>query len=245
MQQITEAISKGTDAIKNKSGDLVEYLKQNPRLASMLLAGGGAGLAGGLLTSATPEREGETKGSRRLRILRNALLTGAAGAGAAGLGSEAFKRVEEAIPADQPHPLSSFLTSPLVRTAGGAGGALAGVAAGAKGDIDDALVSGIMHLKDKSPGNGPLSTFKEMHDKVSPAGRANFVKNHLPAGTSITHTSPLNQLANMVKNEKVRATLQKALGGRARQLGVLGGAAGFFAPELFDKATDTLAALGE
>jgi hypothetical protein len=43
----------------------------------------------------------------------------------------------------------------------------------------------------------------------------------------------------------VKATLQKILGGRGRQLGVLGGAAGLFAPEILGKLMDTLEVIGE
>ena len=53
----------------------------------MLLAGGGAGLAGGYLTSQQPEDEAESNSSRRMRIIRNALLSAGAGAGAVGLGA--------------------------------------------------------------------------------------------------------------------------------------------------------------
>ena len=246
MQNISDTISKGTSAVKDTANEVIEYLKSNPRLASMLLAGGGAGLAGGMLTAGGAEREGETKGSRRLRILRNALLSGAAGAGAAGLGSEAFSRMEQAIPADQPHPLSAFLTGPEVRGAGGVAGALAGMGAGRTGDINDELIAGMSKLKDTSKGVGPLSTFKTLESQgVSPAGRANFVKRHLPADAHVEYSSPLNAMAAKIKDPKVKATLQKILGGRGRQLGVLGGAAGLFAPEILGKLMDTLEVIGE
>ena len=57
----------------------------DPKLLPALLAGGAGALAGGTLTAMSPERQGESRGSRRWRILRNALLLGGAGAGGTAL----------------------------------------------------------------------------------------------------------------------------------------------------------------
>lgn len=55
-------------------------------LLGMLAAAGGSGLLGGYLSSQTPERHGETRSQRRLRILQNAALTAGAGGAVAGTG---------------------------------------------------------------------------------------------------------------------------------------------------------------
>jgi len=119
--QAGEGLNKGLDVLKDKASQAGDYLQANPTLAAMLLAGGGSGLLGGYLTSQQSEEEGESKASRRGRILRNALLAAAAGAGTVGLGAAGYKRLAEATPAGSLNPVQEKLTSPFARGAGAAG----------------------------------------------------------------------------------------------------------------------------
>ncbi len=106
------------NSLKQAPGQALDYLKANPTIAAMLLAGGGAGLAGGYLTSQQPEDEAESNSSRRMRIIRNALLSAGAGAGAVGLGAIGYKRLSEAVPAGTMSPAEEKLKNPLVRAVG-------------------------------------------------------------------------------------------------------------------------------
>lgn len=134
--QAGDSIGKGLDTLKGKASQAGDYLQANPTIAAMLLAGGGAGLLGGYLTSRQPEEEGESKTSRRLRILRNALLAGGAGAGAVGLGAEGFKRLSQAVPEGSKNPVEEKLTSPAFRALGGAGAGAFGFSRGYAKDMD-------------------------------------------------------------------------------------------------------------
>ena len=136
MQKITDTITQGAGAIQNKGQEAIQYLQSNPRIAAMLLAGGGAGLAGGMLTASSPNRTTESKGSRRLRILRNALLAGGAGAGVVGLASAGSKRMLEAVPAQTEDPVSEMLTGGVARGIAGTAGGLAGAGLGGRRDMN-------------------------------------------------------------------------------------------------------------
>jgi len=119
--QAGEGLNKGLDVLKDKASQAGDYLQANPTLAAMLLAGGGAGLLSGYLTSRQPEDETESKSQRRGRILRNALLAAAAGAGTVGLGAAGYNRLAEATPAGSVNPVQEKLTSPFARGAGALG----------------------------------------------------------------------------------------------------------------------------
>jgi hypothetical protein len=92
------------------------------------LAGGGLGgaLLGGLTSNAVQGDEKDPS-ERRKRVLRDALLGAAVGAGAGGLGAYGFKQLATAKPVGEPTPLESTLTDPWLL--GGLGGA--GLTAGA------------------------------------------------------------------------------------------------------------------
>ena len=93
-----------------------DYLSKNPTILGMLLGGAGAGLTGGYLSSRIPQGARETKGGRRLRILRNALLAAGAGAGATGLAMSGAEQLNTALPKDDVDPATSFLTGGVPRT---------------------------------------------------------------------------------------------------------------------------------
>lgn len=86
-------------------GGLQELLS-NPRVASMLLAGAGGGLVGGALSARSPRRRGESRGERRRRILRDALLTAGAGAGVVGLGQFGYDQFNTVLPEGPQNPVS-------------------------------------------------------------------------------------------------------------------------------------------
>lgn len=104
----------------------------DPKILPYLIAGGGSALAGGALTAAAKPREGESRGSRRWRILRNALMLGGAGAGAYGLVNKGIKdTVTQPLPANDQNPLTSkfhdIVSSPLAYGASAAGGVGMGI----------------------------------------------------------------------------------------------------------------------
>jgi hypothetical protein len=135
--QAGEGLNKGLDVLKDKASQAGDYLQANPTVAAMLLAGGGSGLLSGYLTSQQAEEESESKAQRRGRILRNALLAAAAGAGAVGLGSAGYKRLAEATPAGSVNPVQEKLTSPFARGAGAIGAGLLGFSRGSNMDLAD------------------------------------------------------------------------------------------------------------
>jgi len=97
----------------------------NSKYLPEMLAGGGAGILGGALPADTPQRPGESAGGRRWRILRNALLSGGAGAGAVALARTGQEQLTTALPAGDKDPVVSRLTSPTARGVDAAAGGLA------------------------------------------------------------------------------------------------------------------------
>lgn len=98
-----------------------DYISQNPRITRSLLAGLGTAAVGGGLTAFGRGREGESKGKRRWRILRNALLMGAAGAGAYGLTSYGAGQLATADPGTDDElidPIANWTTGLLGAGAG-------------------------------------------------------------------------------------------------------------------------------
>lgn len=114
---LNSTLSAAKDYLQSGAGAVQEFASANPTLAAMLLAGGGAGLVGGALTAKQPEVEGEAKSDRRKRILRNALLSAAGGAGAVGLGASALNRFATAVPSGSKGPIEQVAESALGRSA--------------------------------------------------------------------------------------------------------------------------------
>lgn len=103
-----------------------DYLSNNPKALAMLIGGAGSGLVGGYLSSRVPKGPNESKGGRRLRILRNALLAAGAGAGATGLAMTGADELNTALPVDDVDPATSLMTGSIPRTlaVGGVGAGL-------------------------------------------------------------------------------------------------------------------------
>ena len=259
--QAGESLGKGLDVLKDKASQAGDYLQANPTLAAMLLAGGGAGLLGGYLTSRQPEEEGESKMQRRGRILRNALLAGGAGAGAIGLGAAGLKHFSEAVPSGSINPVQEKLTSPEARLLGGAGGAAIGLSRGTKADTSDVvdqarrfLVKNKVNVKGMSPDDilayAEKGNFKPTPDKLTGAV-ANLSKN-------INDPKLIDNLAKIFGKERATAIamqmntyrpqintampkIQKALNtilwtSRAGRYARLGGLGGLFLPEIIGGA---------
>lgn len=223
-----EGLNQGLDVLKDKASQAGDYLQANPTIAAMLLAGGGSGLLGGYLTSQQEEEESESKMQRRGRILRNALLAAAAGAGAVGLGAEGYRRLAEATPAGSVNPIQEKLTSPFARTAGAAGAGILGLMQGDKADVLDAASQARRTLTPdeltKFKGSTPseyIDLAKLKNKKFSPQRTGFF--NPAVAGNS------------KILNGILRTLLGSS---RAGQLARAGGAVGLFAPEILSKTTD-------
>lgn len=107
--------------VKSAAG-IMDWAKENPALAT----GIGSGVAGGLLTAGGRRQPGESRTRRTFRVLRNALLTGALGAGAVGAVRAGGNALSNALPADDVDPATRALTSGTLRGALGITGAGAG-----------------------------------------------------------------------------------------------------------------------
>lgn len=257
--QAGEGLGKGLDVLKDKASQAGDYLQANPTLAAMLLAGGGSGLLGGYLTSQQPEEEGESKTSRRGRILRNALLAGAAGAGTVGLGAAGLKRLSEATPAGSENPVQEKLTSLSARGLGGLGGAGIGFSIGAKKDLasEAAQAFNVLSKEEKlraakmSPEQIISLAGKRL--KFKPDKITDYVDNlHMNVQSPEFHKNlskvfgknraaailmDLNQNPNKIK--QVQNVLTKVLGtSRAGRYARIGGLGGIFLPEIIGGAKD-------
>lgn len=225
-----QAVAQGADALKDKASQAGDYLQANPTVAAMLAAGGGAGLLGGYLTAQGPTDDSESKASRRLRILRNALLAGGAGAGAVGLGAEGLKRLSQAVPEGSQNPVQEKLTSPTVRGIGGVGGAALGFAHGNKLDTADFRRQALSKLDTdeaaKLVGADP--------EEIIAYAKKN--KGFIPAASD-----PITQSMGKIKSPLL-AKVMKGLVGTTRggQMARAGLGAGLMLPEVLGQAKNLL-----
>lgn len=90
-----EAAPVATSSSQSLLNTAKDTFSNRTALYALLASALGSGAIGGLLTARSPKRQDETPGQRRLRILRNALGTGAAGAGVAGAGLLAKNLLEQ------------------------------------------------------------------------------------------------------------------------------------------------------
>jgi hypothetical protein len=224
--QAGEGLNKGLDTLKDKASQAGDYLQANPALAAMLLAGGGAGLLGGYLTSQQPEEEGESKMSRRGRILRNALLAAAAGAGTVGLGAEGYKRLAEAVPEGSVNPVQEKLTSPFARGAGAAGAGIIGFSKGRNLDYAE--------LADKA------RNFLRPADQIAAKGmKPEEVIAFAESKGFTPRTSGFFNPAIFKGSPKLNKVLSTLIGtSRGGQLARAGGAVGLMIPEILSGAKD-------
>lgn len=120
---LMESIGKGLGSVRDTVTD--------PKVLPYLLSGGAGAAAGGFLTSRTPERPGEDRGSRRKRILRNAALLGAGTAGAHKLINDGLPGITAPKPPGGPTAPQAALEGVSKNPAyyGVAGGTLAGLVA--------------------------------------------------------------------------------------------------------------------
>ena len=224
MQNIADDASASFNKVK-------EYLNGNPRIAAMLAVGGGTALLGGGLTAREKERTGESKGSRRLRILRNALLTGAAGAGTVGLASSGYDSLANAVPANSETPATELAGNPLTRVLAAVGLGGAGLSAGGKLDTKD-VASQIR----RKPGINLSSKTYQLSD-------ANFIDRAAREGHTASPKNSIGHIADRIPGNKGKIvsgtkSLLSGAGGISRKsvLGAAGAAGGYFAPDLIAAA---------
>jgi len=223
--QAGEGIGKGLDTLKDTASEAGDYLQANPTIAAMLLAGGGSGLLGGYLTSQQKEDESESKMSRRGRILRNALMSAAAGAGAVGLGAEGYRRLAEATPADSVNPVQEKLTSPVARGIGAVG-------AGALGFVKGRGM-------DRSDMAGKARSFLRPADQLATKGMK--PEELIAFAESKGFTPRSSGFVNTGSGKGLSKVLKLLLGSsRGGQLARASGAAGVFLPELIGGAKDLM-----
>lgn len=221
--QAGEGIGKGLDVLKDKASQAGDYLQANPTIAAMLMAGGGAGLLSGYLTSQQEEEESESKMQRRGRILRNALLAAGAGAGVVGLGAAGYNRLAEATPAGSVNPVQEKLTSPYARAAGGIG--LGGIGLAKGMGLDDA------------------DTAQKARSFLNPADQKAFKGSTPDEVITFAKTKGFSPNSSGFVNPSIGRSplLNKALkllvgSSRAGQLARIGGAAGLLLPEAISGA---------
>ena len=242
--QAGEGLNKGMSVLKDKASQAGDYLEANPTLAAMLLAGGGAGLLGGYLTSQQEEDESESKMQRRGRILRNALLAGAAGAGTVGLGAAGYKRLAEATPAGSKNPVQEKLTGPFARGAGAVGlGALGFVKGRGMDDLVTAsearsFLSPVDQIKVKGMKPEEVIDYAAHPTKgfrPKPSGFGNPI-----AGHSTRLDNATDKVVKTIKKSPFLTKALKLLVGKSRagQLARGAAAAGIFLPELIGGAKD-------
>lgn len=223
------------DKAKGVAGQGMDYLKANPRIAAMLLAGGGAGLAAGGLTAREPERRNETGGSRRMRILRNALLAGGAGAGVVGLGAEGWDRLKHAQPVDAKNPVQEKVTGPGFRGAMGLALGTAGYLSGNKKDTADFASQARRDPAAAGVKFKPGMTSAETLDAASRVGVN-------PNKATDVVTRGIGKIKPGLLQKAVGALAGTTRGGRFGRIGL---GAGLFAPEVLAGAKDlTLGAIG-
>ena len=161
------------------AGGLQELLS-NPRVASMLLAGAGGGVVGGALSARSPRRRGETRGERRRRILRDALLTAGAGAGVVGLGQYGYDQLNTVLPEGPQNPISrtgSALKIPGMALGGaGLGHAFGTRPAQERAARDILAVPGIR----EALGNPELKKYRQFVDNARTATRHKDLRARLP-----------------------------------------------------------------
>jgi hypothetical protein len=161
---------------------LLDQLK-DPKLLPLILGGAGAaGIAGGALTAGTPLQPNETPGQRRMRILRNGLLSAAAGGGAVALGGIGSHALTNALPAGDVDPITSAVTSPLTRL---------GASAATWGGLNARLGHEVNTARQ--------SLAQKLYRGAPNTAQGNALRNYLrPIGTTNEHVNPnlLDELFN-------------------------------------------------
>jgi hypothetical protein len=152
----------------------------NPKVLGMLLASAvGSGALGGLLSSRTPKRPGETPNQRRKRILMHTLGSGAAGAGAVGagaLGYNLFKQSPEApgVPSKFVEALTSLPGRAMTAVTGGVAGNRVG-AFSEKKELTNSIASQGASRRMPNGRKTPPITPQSITDAMSPVGKTKAV----------------------------------------------------------------------
>ena len=174
LKTIEQTMQPVGDSLKDVGNSARDLLK-DPTVLAMLLGGTGAGIAGGYLSSRAKGTEGEDKSKRRKRILGNALLAAGAGAGAAGLGTSAYRSLKTALPANDVDPATSILT-PLMRAGavGGTGAFLHNRGAAAESPAQTAILRQLQRqLSDvdniQGKGTGERELYKNIVEQIKGA----------------------------------------------------------------------------
>jgi len=187
------------------SFQLPEQLK-NPEVAMPLLAAALAGTAGGALTAMGPKKNNETRGSRRMRILRNALLAAGVGGGGTALVQQGARQFSTALPKEDIDPTTSALQStmvnPVTRTAIGAGGVGAGLLHTAK--KEKGLQAQLARLLGSNNGNefpGLKDSGTDAAEKLQTDGKIRHMKQIMTSDSGLRDKA-LNTLESQFPDRK-------------------------------------------
>lgn len=104
---------------EKQAAGILDWVKDNPATAT----GIGTGVLGGALTAAGRRQPGESRTARTMRILRNALLTGAMGGGSVAALRAGGNQIASALPQSDVDPATRALTGTTIRTGLGLTGA--------------------------------------------------------------------------------------------------------------------------
>jgi hypothetical protein len=200
-----------TSDMLGQSKEKLMSLMNNPKVVASLLAGLGTGVAGGALSAGTPKRRGETRGQRRRRILKNALLAGGAGAVATGGAMYGLDQLNNVLPEEEKYPGSG-----LVNLTGEIAGA--GVGAGTVGRMynnsrKEALKAFLDNAGIKSFSVSPQAAIKE--HILQGAAPFNLAYNK---GGGMSYDDFLTQVADRGAN--IGRKGNRAIGGTLKQKGL-------------------------
>lgn len=186
------------------SDSLSKFFQDNPTLLPSLIAGGGGGILGGLISASRPQQAGEDRGMRRRRILKNALISALSTGGATSLGLNAFNTLSSAVPTQEKGLSDKLLSVVDFGLLPALKGGLA-YAAGGLGHMVDATRAGTVEKVKNILGNKFLTK--------GPLARYNAALN-IP-GTSLT-TKTIN-----INNPVLEKIVGQNYKGLARRLGGL------------------------
>ena len=218
VQSVAGNVTSNPSAMAGIMEKLKSWSAENPRLAKSLMAGLGSAAVGGGLT-AMSKRKNESRGERRKRILRNALLAGGAGAGAVGLGDYSIGQFKTVDPVAEDPILGPG------RELAAAGGGLAGLfGSRAAGKLQQdterrGIIGGIREELNNSKNLTPANKrIKDIASTVPGADEAKGIKRMFTGGTSSKALNDMSRIKGMPGGTSPLDLLLKRRGVTARDL---------------------------
>lgn len=188
---------------------VTSFVKDNPSLVNNMMLGGGAGALGGAIMTGDGDPD-ETATERVTRRVKNALIGGALGAGAAGALDRGFSTMANALPKDDISPEMQAVTSGPARALSVA--TLGGSGIAAKKALQKAHANTVLgYLRD--------ATVPVLNSQGNPTGRTKKVFEDVLHSADGKNAAA--ELKRIMRNkgadmeDAVYDTLVKAFGGKA------------------------------